>query len=305
MKRFLKVILILAAVFGVAGLGLTAGGAAMGATMGDVSVLDHGITQVLRVLDHEDSWEVEDSEEDMDEQEDDFQAAAESAVTEKGVLADSADSSAYTKVYEASAVSDLFCDLRYEELVLKTWNEDKVQVKVSGKDHNRIQISNDNGSLRIASNQKVRNRSIEIFCPENLSFHKIKLQMGAGTIELDGDFKAEQMEVNVGAGTIENSSSLDIKEADFTVGVGTADISELQVENLKGSCGMGDMELTLTGKATEYNYELKCGLGNLEVDDSLETSITSGNKQITNEGATKNIKLDCGMGNVQVEFEED
>ena len=285
MKRFLKVILILAAVFGVAGLGLTAGGAAMGATMGDVSVLDHGITQVLRVLDHEDSWEVEDSEEDMDEQEDDFQAAAERAVTEKGVLADSADSSAYTKVYEASAVSDLFCDLRYEELVLKTWNEDKVQVKVSGKDHNRIQISNDNGSLRIASNQKVRNRSIEIFCPENLSFQKIKLQMGAGTIE--------------------NSSSLDIKEADFTVGVGTADISELQVENLKGSCGMGDMELTLTGKAAEYNYELKCGLGNLEVDDSLETSITSGNKQITNEGATKNIKLDCGMGNVQVEFEED
>ena len=79
MKRFLKVILILAAVFGVAGLGLTAGGAAMGATMGDVSVLDHGITQVLRVLDHEDSWEVEDSEEDMDEQEDDFQAAAERA----------------------------------------------------------------------------------------------------------------------------------------------------------------------------------------------------------------------------------
>ena len=285
MKRFLKVILILAAVFGVAGLGLTAGGAAMGATMGDVSVLDHGITQVLRVLDHEDSWEVEDSEEDMDEQEDDFQADAEIAVTEKGVLADSADSSAYTKVYEASAVSDLFCDLRYEELVLKTWNEDKVQVKVSGKDHNRIQISNNNGSLRIASNQKVRNRSIEIFCPENLSFHKIKLQMGAGTIE--------------------NSGSLDIKEADFTVGVGTADISELQVENLKGSCGMGDMELTLTGKAAEYNYELKCGLGNLEVDDSLETSITSGNKQITNEGATKNIKLDCGMGNVQVEFEED
>ena len=97
MKRFLKVILILAAVFGVAGLGLTAGGAAMGATMGDVSVLDHGITQVLRVLDHEDSWEVEDSEEDMDEQEDDFPADAESAVTEKGVLA---DSSAYTKVYE-------------------------------------------------------------------------------------------------------------------------------------------------------------------------------------------------------------
>ena len=68
---------------------------------------------------------------------------------------------------------------------------------------------------------------------------------------------------------------------------------------------MGNMDLTLAGKAEDYNYELKCGLGNLEVDDSQETSITSGNKQITNEGATKNIKLDCGMGNVEVEFEED
>lgn len=303
MKRFLKVILILAAVFGAAGLGLTAGGAAMGATMGDVGVLDQGVKQLLNVLDGRES--VIAPEEDMAELEDDFQADAENAVNEKGVLTDNADGSAYTKAYEASAVSDLSCDLRYEELVLKTWNEAKVQVKVTGKDHNRVKISNDNGSLTIASSQKVRNRSVEIFCPENLNLQKIKLQMGAGTIELDGDFKAEQMEVNVGAGTIENSGSLDIKEADFTVGVGTADISELQVENLKGSCGMGDMELTLTGKAADYNYELKCGLGNLEVDDSQETSITSGNKRITNEGATKNIKLDCGMGNVQVDFDED
>ena len=157
----------------------------------------------------------------------------------------------------------------------------------------------------IQDSHLIGNLVFQFFCPENLSLQKIKLQMGAGTIELDGDFKADQMEVNVGAGTLENSGSLDVKEANFTVGVGTADISELQVENLKGSCGMGDMELTLTGKAAEYNYELKCGLGNLEVDDSQETSITSGNKQITNEGATKNIKLDCGMGNVQVEFEED
>lgn len=303
MKRFLKVILILAAVFGAAGLGLTAGGAAMGATMGDVGVLDQGVKQLLNVLDGRES--VIAPEEDMAELEDDFQADAENAVNEKGVLADNADGSAYTKVYKASAVSDLSCDLKYEELVLKTWNEDKVQVKVTGKAHNGVKISNDNGSLTIASSQKVRNRSVEIFCPENLNLQKIKLQMGAGTIELDGDFKADQMEVNVGAGTLENSGSLDVKEADLTVVVGTADISEIQTEKLNGSCGMGNMDLTLAGKAEDYNYELKCGLGNLDVDDSLETSITSGNKQITNEGATKNIKLDCGMGNVQVDFDED
>ena len=269
MKRFLKVILILAAVFGATGLGLTAGGAAMGATMGDIGALDNGITQILHILDDKDGWDEENSEAAMDGQDEDLVADAEKAVNEKGVLTDNADGSAYRK------------------------------------NHNRVKISNDNGSLTIASSQKVRNRSVEIFCPENLSLQKIKLQMGAGTIELDGDFKADQMEVNVGAGTLENSGSLDVKEANFTVGVGTADISEIQIEKLNGSCGMGNMDLTLAGKAEDYNYELKCGLGNLEVDDSQETSITSGNKQITNEAAVKNIKLDCGMGNVQVEFEED
>ena len=304
MKRFLKVILILAAVFGVAGLGLTAGGAAMGATMGDIGVLDNGITQVLHILDQKDSWDEEDSEEDMDEQDGDFVEKAESAVNEKGVLAEDADASAYTKEYETSAVLDLFCDLRYEELILKTWDQDKIQVKVTGTEHNKVQISNDNGSLKVRSNRKVRKRSVEISCPESMEFRKIKLQMGAGTVELNGDFRADQMEVNIGAGTLENSGKLNVKDANFTVGVGTVDISELKAEKLNGNCGMGSMDLTLAGKDTDYNYELKCGLGNLEVDDTLGTSITSGNRQITNEGAAKNVKLDCGMGEIQVDFEE-
>lgn len=305
MKRFLKVILILTAVFGVAGLGLTAGGAAMGATMGDLGVLDNGITQVLHILDQKDSWDEEDSEEDIDEQDGDFVAEAEKAVNEKGVLAEDADGSAYTKAYETSVVSELFCDLRYEKLILKTWDQDKIQVKVTGTEHNKVQISNENGSLKVRSNRKVRNRSVEISCPENMELRKIKLQMGAGTVELKGDFRADQMEVNIGAGTLENSGKLNVKDANVAVGVGTVDISELKAEKLNGNCGMGSMDLTLAGKADDYNYELKCGLGNLEVDDSLGTSITSGNRQITNEGAEKNVKLDCGMGEIQVDFEED
>ena len=50
MKRFLKVILIMAVVFGVLGLGLTAGGAAMGATMGDVGILDNGLKRILGIF---------------------------------------------------------------------------------------------------------------------------------------------------------------------------------------------------------------------------------------------------------------
>ena len=77
MKRFLKVILILAAVFGATGLGLTAGGAAMGATMGDIGALDNGITQILHILDDKDGWDEENSEAAMDGQDEDLVADAE------------------------------------------------------------------------------------------------------------------------------------------------------------------------------------------------------------------------------------
>ena len=68
---------------------------------------------------------------------------------------------------------------------------------------------------------------------------------------------------------------------------------------------MGDMELTLTGKAADYNYELKCGLGNLEVDGEQETALTSGSRTISNPGAGKSVKLECGMGDVNVDFEDE
>lgn len=139
----------------------------MGATMGDIGALDNGITQILHILDHKDGWDEENSEAAMDGQDEDLVADAEKAVNEKGVLTDNADGSAYTKAYEASGVSDLSCDLKYEELVLKTWNEAKVQVKVTGKNHNRVKISNDNGSLNNRQPAEGKKPFGRIFCPEN------------------------------------------------------------------------------------------------------------------------------------------
>ena len=58
-------------------------------------------------------------------------------------------------------------------------------------------------------------------------------------------------------------------------------------------------------KDIDYNYELKCGLGNLEVDGEQETALTSGSRTISNPGAGKSVKLECGMGDVNVDFEDE
>ncbi len=299
MKRFLKVILVMAVFFGVLGLGLTAGGAAMGATMGDVGVLDNGLKQVLGIF-RDYSTADYDNQSDSEEA---FLTDAENAVNEKGVVADELDSSGYVKTYEASAVTDLSCNLKYEEIVVKTWNKDTIQVDASGTDQKRVQISNDNGCLKIESSRRLKSSSIEISLPEKKEFQNVTLKIGAGTVEINGDFKADQLSADIGAGTFSSVGSLDVKQTDISVGVGDAEIEKLITEKLNGNCGMGNMDITLTGKDTDYNYELKCGLGNLEVDNEQETTLTSGSRTISNPGAEKSVKLECGMGDVNVDFE--
>lgn len=300
MKRFLKVILIMAVVFGVLGLGLTAGGAAMGATMGDVGILDNGLKRILGIF--QDHSVTDDNTWDNDEA---MLTAAENAVNEKGVVSDDLDSSGCVKTYEASAVTDLSCNLKYEEIVVKTWSKDTIQVDAPGSDQKHVQISNDNGCLKIESSRRLKSSSIEISLPAKKEFQSVTLKIGAGTVEINGDFKTEQLSVDIGAGTFSNDGSLEVKQTDISVGVGNAEIEELTTEKLNGNCGMGNMDISLTGKDTDYNYELKCGLGNLEVDGEQETALTSGSRMISNPGAEKSVKLECGMGDVNVDFEDE
>lgn len=141
--------------------------------------------------------------------------------------------------------------------------------------------------------------------PAKKEFQSVTLKIGAGTVEINGDFKTEQLSVDIGAGTFSNDGSLEVKQTDISVGVGNAEIEELTTEKLNGNCGMGNMDISLTGKDTDYNYELKCGLGNLEVDGEQETALTSGSRTISNPGAGKSVKLECGMGDVNVDFEDE
>lgn len=151
--------------FGVLGLGLTAGGAAMGATMGDVGILDNGLKRILGIF--QDHSVTDDNTWDNDEA---MLTAAENAVNEKGVVSDDLDSSGCVKTYETSAVTDLSCNLKYEEIVVKTWSKDTIQVDAPGSDQKHVQISNDNGCLKIESSRRLKSSSIEISLPAKKNF---------------------------------------------------------------------------------------------------------------------------------------
>ena len=68
-----------------------------------------------------------------------------------------------------------------------------------------------------------------------------------------------------------------------------------------GECGLGELDLTLTGTQEDYNYDLECGVGNLDVGSDSYSGLGR-EKSISNKGADRKLNLECGMGNISVDF---
>ena len=65
---------------------------------------------------------------------------------------------------------------------------------------------------------------------------------------------------------------------------------------------MGNITLESDDAKTDYAYEIKSVVGNINLGDK-KYSKTSGERTIDN-GAGRKISLECSMGNIQVKFDK-
>ncbi len=155
--------------------------------------------------------------------------------------------------------------------------------------------------------------------PAGTDFSEIDVEAGAGTMEMVS-LKAEEIKVVVGAGEF-IMNQMEAKELSAEVGAGRLDVSDMYakdvslmvgvgdciyegtIENeLEAECNMGNMSLTLDGKESDYNYELECSAGNIDIDGSVVTGLAS-KKSIQN-GAARTFELVCSVGNISIRFDK-
>ena len=71
--------------------------------------------------------------------------------------------------------------------------------------------------------------------------------------------------------------------------------ADLSARKTDGECGLGELDLTLTGTQEDYNYDLECGVGNLDVGSDSYSGLGR-EKSISNKGADRKLNLECGIG---------
>ena len=287
MRKFSKVVLVIAAAAGVVGIGLTIGGASMGATIAGLNLSKDGFGSAVRQtvkyvsFGDEDDWN-----QDWDEidESDSKEAAGTSG-----------------EIYLVDGVSKLDLSIRTGELYLKEYNGNEIKVEVSGKDREKVRVGQEGETLVLESIGRVQDREITVSYPKKTEFEDASVEVAAGTVNLD-DFYAKKLKVSVAAGEFLNDGAVTAEKADISVGTGNVDLDNLNVQNLEADCGIGNIDLDINGKESDYDYEISCSAGEIDIGDSSYSGIGH-EKKISNPGASGKMDLDCGVGNITVDFE--
>lgn len=200
--------------------------------------------------------------------------------------------------------SDLEISLKYDELLIQEYDGDKIRVNVANDAKNDVVVKETSGKITITdtrSGNVKKKKQIKVIVPSGKDFDTVSLGVDMGTIDLECDLKVQELSVEVGAGEFSGYGNITAAYCDLQVGAGTIDIDQIDVQKLNADCGAGEIDMVVTGKEKDYNYDLSCGMGEINLEDS-EYSGLGIEKTISNEGAQKDMVLECGMGEIDVEF---
>ena len=200
--------------------------------------------------------------------------------------------------------SDLEISLKYDELLIQEYDGDKIRVNVANDAKNDVVVKETSGKITITdtrSGNVKKKKQIKVIVPSGKDFDTVSLGVDIGTIHLECDLKVQELSVEVGAGEFSGYGNITAAYCDLQVGAGTIDIDQIDVKKLNADCGAGEIDMVVTGKEKDYNYDLSCGMGEIDLEDS-EYSGLGIEKNISNEGARKDMVLECGMGEIDVEF---
>ena len=200
--------------------------------------------------------------------------------------------------------SDLEISLKYDELLIQEYDGDKIRVNVANDAKNDVVVKETSGKITITdtrSGNVKKKKQIKVIVPSGKDFDTVSLGVDMGTIDLECDLKVQELSVEVGAGEFSGYGNITAAYCDLQVGAGTIDIDQLDIQKLNADCSAGEIDMVVTGKEKDYNYDLSCGMGEINLEDSEYSGIGI-EKNISNEGAKKDMVLECGMGEIDVEF---
>lgn len=219
---------------------------------------------------------------------------------------------------EKSDITEIEVNIGGAALYINESDSDTFGIRKEGTGEYNIYASQ--GRIYLEGNKKNHVRSNEkvyLSIPKDMTFNYIELNVGGGYLGASS-LSADEMELTAGAGLIEveqiesRDLSVDVgagkvtlenviaADMDISVGMGHAYVEGTITEELDAECGMGAMVIKLHGEEKDFNYDLECTAGSIQVGNKAYGALA--NDKYINNNAAKECSLQCSMGSIQVSF---
>ena len=231
--------------------------------------------------------------------------------------------------YDENQVQKLSIDASYATLDVQESDATQVEITIDGKKSDvsynckltdgKVEIKGKKKSVNINFG-KEKALVIKILLPKNMTLSDFSIDVAAGSANLDlPSVRANNVKFDVAAGDLIVTSLIGTK-ADIHVSAGKMVAETIKMDSCSIDCGMGDVEINhldiskkldaevgmgnitihLEGQENNFNYDLSCGMGNINLGKK-EYSGLSKDTTIDN-GAAVDVELECGMGNLEIYF---
>lgn len=226
----------------------------------------------------------------------------------------------------AEEVEKFEMDITYGEIFFVDSDSEDITIHIDAPDRNSYSCELSGSTLSLEDktrgyrgNLSGTDVSIEIAIPEGTSFDELEIKTDAGALDATHTLNAKEMQIDLGAGEFvaqrvyaEDNLKVDVGAGnveiyDFTTddlkidcGVGNAELTGFVEKEAKADCGVGNITLVVFGEEKDYNYEIDCGVGEVNINGSSYSSLS--NKRHIDNGADKDIYLDCSVGQIQLKM---
>lgn len=286
MRKFTKICLVLVAVcviFGCVGMGVAI---ASGITMDQVAQWsDHG-----RIFA---PWTDYDDLDDIHDFDHESLGDVEGALPASEVADMEKEAGDITYEEKFSGVTRLSVNAALSAVFISTGEGDDVVVKAR-RSTDGLKCYMEKDELKVkdtASRKEKRNLArtlggnsyatvIYIQLPENISLKEVDLEADASYIEVRNSMSVEELDLEANAASI-------IWQGEITREAGV-------------SANAANIEMEITGKQQDFNYEVEASVGNVEIGQEQYSGLHK--EQIFDNGASKKIELDCNAGNINLTF---
>lgn len=130
-----------------------------------------------------------------------------------------------------------------------------------------------------------------------ISAKEFDLEVGAGQVTIN-QLVAEHAEFDIGAGEVIVEYG-NVHECDTNVEAGNFEYTGMILRKGDVECNLGNAEYYLEREVEDYNYEIDCGVGNVDIGDENFSGL--GRETYIDNHVQESFDIECNMGNVSID----